>query len=194
MTLAQLADSFTLISIETNKNLLIIGGIFLLVWGVFFISIFVKKILYFGIIPRRIYGLPGIILAPLLHANFDHLFFNSIPLLILSDFLLFNGYEFYCWVTGMITLISGFLIWCFAKPGIHLGASAVVTGYWGFLVCNAYQQGTMVAIILGIICLYYFSWVFLSIFQFKKGVSWEGHCFGLLAGLITNYLYSTLVV
>lgn len=98
--------------------------------------------------------------APLLHANFNHLFFNSIPLVVLSNFILINGLLYFLYVTLFITLLSGFLIWCFAKPGIHLGASSLITGYWGLLVSDILQQGTVTAIILGIISLYYFAGIF----------------------------------
>lgn len=96
-------------------------------------------------------------------------------------------------MTAIITLISGVLIWLFAKPGIHVGASSVITGYWGLLVSDIVQQGTLTAIILGIISLYYFAGIFFGIFPSKKGVSWEGHLFGLLAGLATSYLMGYLV-
>ncbi|KTD25680.1 AraC family transcriptional regulator [Legionella lansingensis] len=186
--LEELYTSLALIIRQTQANmntLIIILGI---VWLVYFINIFVNNRLYYlGIIPRRVYGLPGIIFSPFLHANFNHLFFNSIPLLVLSNFILINGLSYFLWVTLSITLLSGFLIWCFAKPGIHIGASALITGYWGVLVSDIYQQGSVTAIILGLISLYYFAGIFLGIFPGEKGVSWEGHLFGLLAGLVTSY-------
>lgn len=88
----------------------------------------------------------------------------------------------------IITILSGTLIWLFAKTGVHIGASALITGYWGLLVSDILQQGTVTAIILGIISLYYFAGIFFGIFPSKKGVSWEGHLFGLLAGFATSYL------
>ena len=189
--LNELNDSLALIIDQTNKNANILALILIVPWAVFImIQLTRKQLLLLGITPRRIHGLPGILFAPLLHANFNHLFFNSIPLLVLSNFILIQGLNYYLEATLLITLISGFLIWCFAKPGLHIGASAVITGYWALLVCNIYQQGTLTAIILGIICLYYFAGIFLGIFPGKKGVSWEGHLFGLLAGFATGYLFS----
>jgi membrane associated rhomboid family serine protease len=106
---------------------------------------------------------------------------------VLSNFILIHGVDYFLEVTLLITLGSGFLVWCFAKPGIHLGASGLITGYWALLVTDIYQQGTVTAILLGIISLYYFSGIFLGIFPGKKGVSWEGHFFGLIAGFATGY-------
>ena len=141
-----------------------------------------------GIFPLTAKGLRGIIFAPLLHANFDHLFFNTIPLLILSNMLLMHGLPYFINATIMITLISGLLIWCIAKQGLYVGASAVVTGYWGLLVTNIYNEGTITSIILGIVCIYYLSGIFYGLFPSQKTTSWQGHLLGLLAGLLTSYL------
>ncbi len=189
----QLTTSLDLIISQTKINadhLLIILSI---PWIVFFITLLTgKRLLILGIIPRTLYGLPGILFAPLLHANFNHIFFNSIPLVVLSNFILIQGLPYFLYVTLYITLLSGFLIWCFAKPGIHIGASAVITGYWALLVGDIYQQGTVTALILGVISLYYFAGIFLGVFPGKKGVSWEGHLFGLIAGFIVGYFSNFL--
>ena len=187
--LNELYVSLATIVDQTKINLPILGIIVAIPWVVFLISIATgRRLLYLGIIPRRLYGIPGILFSPLLHADFNHLFFNSIPLVVLSNFLLIHGLPYFIHITLIITLISGFLIWCFAKPGLHIGASALITGYWSLLVCDIYRQGTLTAIILGLISLYYFAGIFLGVFPGRKGVSWEGHLFGLLAGLTVSYL------
>ena len=186
-----LLSSLNLIIAQTQANYPVLIAITALLLSVFVLNALTQnKLLWLGIIPRRLYGLFGIFFAPLLHANFNHLFFNLIPLLVLSNFILIEGMPLFLWVTLVITLMSGFLIWCFGTQGIHLGSSALITGYWGFLVCNILKQGTLTAILLGIISLYYFAGIFLGIFPGKKGVSWEGHLFGLIAGIATSYLIS----
>jgi membrane associated rhomboid family serine protease len=184
----ELITSLNLIISQTQANLYTLAIILSIPWAVFFLNqLLGKRLLYLGIIPRHLIGLPGIVFAPFLHANFNHLFFNSVPLIVLANFLLINGLNYFLWVSLFITLISGFLIWCFAKPGIHVGASSLITGYWGLLVSGILQQGTATAIILGLLSIYYFAGVFLGIFPGKKGVSWEGHLFGLLAGFAVSY-------
>lgn len=185
----QLVTSFNLIISQTQANLKILAFILAVPWFVFFLNqLCSKRLLYLGIVPRHLFGLLGIVFAPLLHVNFNHLFFNSVPLVVLANFLLVKGLPYFLEVSLIITLLSGILIWCFAKPGIHVGASALISGYWGLLVTNIVQEGTATAIILGVISLYYFAGIFLGIFPGKKGVSWEGHLFGLLAGFACSYL------
>ena len=182
-------ESVLFITEQIQSNLEILAWITLILWGIFFINQALgQRLLFLGIIPRKIYGLPGILFAPLLHANFNHLFFNTIPLLVLSAFLLVHGLPYFMMVTLLITMISGILIWCFAKSGLHVGASAVITGFWGLLITDIYQEGSATAILLGIISLYYFAGIFFGIFPSKRGVSWEGHLFGLFAGIATAFI------
>lgn len=184
----ELLNSLNLIIAQTHHNLPLLAIILLIPWSIFFFTQLVnKKLLLLGIIPRHAIGLPGLLFAPLLHANFNHIFFNSIPLVVLSNFILVSGLDIYLIVTSCITLLSGLAIWCFAKPGLYIGASALITGYWGYLVINLYQSGTLTTIILGLLSLYYFAGIFLGIFPSQKGVSWEGHLFGLISGFITSY-------
>lgn len=186
--LDELYNSLHLIISQTQNNFSILAIMLLVLWLIFFVSMLDRKLLLLGIIPRHVYGIPGILFAPLLHYNFNHIFFNSIPLIVLSNFILINGLYYFLIVTLMITVLSGVAVWCFGKPAIHVGASGVITGYWGFLVSNIYQKGSLTTIILGIISIYYFAGLFLGIFPKDKGVSWESHFFGLLAGLATSYL------
>lgn len=187
MDLTSINQSLNLIIQQTRANtntLLIILALPWLFYGLVLLS--QKRLLLLGIRPRRVAGLIGIIFAPLLHADFQHLFFNSIPLLVLSNFLLIHGLPYFLFITASITLLSGFALWCFGKSGLHVGASAVITGYWAVLVSNIFQQGDVTNLILGLISVYYFAGIFLGIFPSEKGVSWEGHCFGFLAGLLVS--------
>ena len=193
--LDQLVDSFSLIVNQTKANLGFLCKMLALLWGIFFLNgLMGQHLLLLGIRPRRLSGLPGILFAPFLHANFNHIFFNSIPLVVLANFILIQGVFYFLFVSFFIILVSGTLIWCFAKPGLHVGASAVITGYWGFLVSNIYHQGSLTAIILGIVCIYYFAGIFLSIFPGEKSISWQGHLFGLLSGLFLSFILQSNIL
>lgn len=139
---------------------------------------------FLGIIPRKWYGLSGIITSPFTHANLNHLIFNLLPLLVLSAFLLAWGFDFYWNLSWLLIIISGTFIWCFARPGIHVGASALITAYWGFLVTEALiGGGSIYNYFVAFICIYYFIGIFFGIFPNQQQVSWEGHLLGLISGI-----------
>ena len=144
---------------------------------------------YLGIFPRHVSGLMGIVFAPFLHGSFNHLFFNSIPLFALSCFLLIKGTPAFVMISVIIIIFSGFGTWLFGRRGIHIGASSVIMGYFGFLLVNAYKHPSVMSFALGVLCVYYFGSLFLSLFPQEERVSWEGHVIGFAAGILAVYLY-----
>lgn len=142
-----------------------------------------------GILPRTPRGLLGIIFAPLLHANFTHLFFNSFPLFALGLFILSQGLSLFLWVSALIILMAGFAVWLVGRWGNHIGASSLIAGYFGYLLGSAYQHPTLTSLFLGGVSIYYFGGIFFSLFPTEERISWEGHLMGFLAGLATVYIY-----
>ena len=141
-----------------------------------------------GIRPRTLKGLPGILFTPLLHGDFNHLFFNTIPLFVLADMILPEGKIIFYYVTGSVVILSGLLIWLFGRNGIHIGASSLIMGYFGYLLAKAYFQLTATTVFLAGFCLYYFGGLLLSLFPgAQKNVSWDGHIFGFISGLFVSY-------
>ncbi len=143
---------------------------------------------HLGIVPRRLSGLMGVLFCPLLHQNFNHLFFNSIPLFVLGLMLLASGTEVFFWATGSITLLGGLLVWLLGRRANHIGASGLISGYFGFIIVMAYFNPSAVTLILAGIVLYYFGGIFLGIFPQEAKVSWESHLYGFLSGLLSAWL------
>lgn len=143
---------------------------------------------YLGIYPRKSFGLVGIIFSPFLHGNFNHLFFNSIPLFILASFVLFNGWTIFICVSVIIIVLGGIATWCFGRKGLHIGASGLIMGYWSYLLINAYHQGTWLSIVLAVVCVYYFGGLLFHLIPKAEKSSWEGHVFGFLSGLAAAYI------
>lgn len=145
---------------------------------------------YLGIYPRRWLGLVGIPLAPLLHANVQHLFFNSIPLVILVDMLLLYGWPSLIRVTVFIVLVGGLALWVVGRRAIHIGASSLIMGYWGYLLAQAYYVPSVVSWVLALVMLYYLGSLIFGLFPTETDVSWEGHLTGFLAGLAAAWYYA----
>lgn len=160
-----------------------------ILWGVQLCNALVGyRLNYLGLVPRSSIGLIGIITSPFLHGSFEHLFMNSVVLFILLNLMLLFGHHIWLVATLSIMVISGGLVWCFGRRAIHVGASGVVMGYWGFLIVSAYHMGSMLSILIALICLYFFSSLIFNIFPSDRRSSWEGHLFGLVAGIITAWL------
>ena len=189
--ISELQQSLEQIAQQSQANAYYLCILLAILWGIYIINLILGgRLLYFGIIPRTFIGLRGIFFSPFLHANFNHLFFNNIPLVVLANFLLIRGSDYFINASIYIMLLSGFLTWLIGKRGLHIGASGVITGYWAVLACDFFTQSNLTSIILGLLSIYYFAAIFFGAFpSSKKGVSWEGHLSGLLAGVSYALLY-----
>jgi len=179
----------------SRQNLTLTLGIVAILWAVHIVNVALRyRLNYFGIIPRRVAGLPGVIFAPFLHANFSHLLFNSIPLFLLINLMLLYGQTAFIEATLIIVIGGGLATWLLGRKAIHIGASGVIMGYWGFLLFKAYLNPNLIAVFTGVLCLYYLSGLFLQIVPSDKGVSWESHLYGLIAGLAAAYFIYTPII
>ena len=146
------------------------------------------RLIILGVYPRKWFSSLGIFLYPFVHGNFNHLFFNSIPLFLLASFVLLLGYPtFYC-VSMTIIVLSGLATWLMGRGGFHIGASGLIMGYWAFLLINAYfQQISVLTIAPAIVCVYYFGGFLFQLFPTDIKTSFEAHVFGFLAGIGAFY-------
>lgn len=181
----ELQQSLEYITQQTQSNGYYLCALLATLWGVYGINVVLGgRLLYLGIIPRTFIGIRGIFFSPFLHANFNHLFFNSIPLVVLANFLLIKGLDYFLNASLYLVVISGTLTWLIGKKGLHIGASGIITGYWAILASEFFTQNNLTSIILGLLSIYYFAAILFGAFpSSKKGVSWEGHLSGLLAGI-----------
>lgn len=146
----------------------------------------------FGIHPLHADGLPGIILSTFIHADWQHLAANSVPLLVLGAAL----YHFYrplaTKIAAMIILITGLWVWVGARGGYHIGASGLIYGLATFLLVSGFirRETRLMALSLIVVFLYgSFVWGIFPEFFPKKNISWEGHLSGMIAGLILAVFY-----
>lgn len=141
-----------------------------------------------GLYPRRLFGLTGILLSPFLHGDFSHLFFNTIPLFVLGLAILTEGPNTFFTVTGIIMLLEGLSVWLVGRKARHIGASGVISGYFGYIIVNAYLHPSFTAGLLALLVIYYFGSIFLGIFPQEEQISWESHLLGFLSGIAAAFL------
>ena len=143
-----------------------------------------------GIIPRRIEGIDGVFFSPLLHHGFNHLYSNSVPLILLGTFVLAAGVRRFIWSTLVIVLVSGFGVWFTGSPNtIVVGASGVVFGYFGLLLVRGIVERSWwnFGVVLLVALLY--GWQLVGVLPTDEPISWQGHLFGLLGGMVAAVLF-----
>ena len=183
----QLLNAF----VQIRANVPSILGWIAIAWIVQIANMFLGyRLNILGIIPRHVIGLPGIVLSPLLHGSINHIFMNSLFFFAMAGMVSLNGMQTFAIVSISITLISGTLVWLFARLACHVGASGLIMGYWSFVMVKAYIDPQFIDVISAVLGLYYFGIDLLSsIAPGERGVSVEGHVAGLVAGAATAVWY-----
>jgi membrane associated rhomboid family serine protease len=144
----------------------------------------------FGIYPRRIEGLIGILFSPLLHADFNHLINNSAPLLILTTSTIYFYRSIALRVLVMIWLITGFCVWVGGRPAYHIGASSVIYGEAAFLFFSGVIRRNITLLAISLLTVFLYGSMIWGIFPFDVKISWESHLFGGLTGMTLSFIYA----
>ena len=138
-----------------------------------------------GIKPRLIVGLDGILFAPLLHGSFEHLVGNSIPLILMGTFVLAAGGRRFLLSTALIAVVSGLGVWFFSPPDtVTVGASGVIFGYLGVLLMRGLVERSWWNIAVGLLIALLYGWQLIGVLPTDERISWQGHLFGFIGGLI----------
>ncbi len=152
---------------------------------------------FLGVKPVSPEGLPGIILFHFIHGDWEHLFANTIPILVLGSAL----YYFYRSIANKILLIlifsTGLLTWCGARGGIHIGASGLVYGLTFFLMLSGFIRGDKKLIIISLIVVFLYGslvWGLYPKYAIENNISWEGHLSGFVMGIVLAIFYKNEVV
>jgi membrane associated rhomboid family serine protease len=137
----------------------------------------------FVIRPHSIPGLWGILFSPFLHGGFTHLIANTLPFLTLGWFVMVRNIEDF-WTVTIVTMgVSGLGVWLFGESSsVHIGASSLVFGYLGFLICRGYFERSFISISLSLLILMSYGGLIWGVLPLQEGVSWEGHLFGFIGG------------
>lgn len=141
----------------------------------------------YGVWPRSPEGAIGILTAPLIHGDLNHLFANSVPLFVLGASLFYFYRSIALRVFILIYLFSNIWVWGIGREAYHIGASGIVYGLASFLFVSGLirKEPRLMAISMFVAFMYgSFIWgIFPELFP-EKNISWEAHLMGLLAGVI----------
>jgi membrane associated rhomboid family serine protease len=140
-----------------------------------------------ALVPRTGRGLVGLFTAPFIHANFAHLAANLPPFLVLGALVLRHGEARFLVVAPAIAFGQGVLLWLLGRKAAHVGMSGVIFGFFGYLVALAwFTRATPDLLAAGAVLVFY-GGMLAGLAPVRKGTSWEGHLFGLIAGLATAW-------
>jgi membrane associated rhomboid family serine protease len=166
-----------------------------LIWILFLADVFFQLNLHsLGVSPRKIEGAIGIILAPLIHGDLAHISNNTIPMLVLGS-LLFYFYKPIAWPVFLwIYFISGLWLWIGGRnsdviPYYHFGASTLIYGFSTFLFFSGVFRKHKQLMVVSALVVFLYGGISYGIFPFDKTISWEGHLFGAISGILVAYNY-----
>ncbi|MEV0197323.1 rhomboid family intramembrane serine protease [Nonomuraea sp. NPDC050691] len=142
----------------------------------------------FGIVGWEPDGLVGILFAPFLHVGFGHLMANSLPLLVLGFLAAVRGLGRFFAASALIIVIGGLGTWLTSPEIITVGASGLVFGYFGYVVCRGLFDRRALDIVIGVgVAIAYYS-ILWGLLPNQQGISWQGHLFGLIGGVVAAWV------
>ncbi len=139
-------------------------------------------LLQFGILPRTLIGLRGILFSPFLHGNLQHLLANCSTLFVLTTLLFWNRSYKAGRALLLIWLVSGIGTWLLGRPSMHIGASALVYGEIAYLIVAGFYMRSWLAALISVVVFLLYGSLLLGVFPQDQAISWEGHLCGAIAG------------
>lgn len=188
-------SNFHISTLEQEKRKLIKSFRFpfyfvLLLWAIKIFEIIAHvRFVKFGIFPRTQDGLLGIITSPLIHADFNHLINNSIPLIILGASLFYFYKEIAYKVFFLIWLVGDFWLWAIGRPSFHIGASGIVYGLVAFLFLSGILRKNIRLMAVSIFIVFLYGGLVWGILPIDYHISFEGHLTGSIIGLVLAWHY-----
>ena len=165
----------------------------LLLWFVYWLEIrFDYDFVENGIYPRTLNGLQGVLFSPFIHSDLDHLYNNSVPLLILLAALQFFYPKQTIGVLGFGILLSGSITWLIGRSSFHIGASGLIYVLFSFIFFKGLltKYFRLIALSLTVIMIYG-GMVWYVFPKVDEAISWEGHLGGFITGCILAVMYKT---
>jgi membrane associated rhomboid family serine protease len=164
----------------------VLFALVLLMWGLEVVDAALDNRLdRYGIEPREVDGLDGVVAAPFLHVGFGHLAANTLPFVAMGLVIALEGPWRLIGVTAIVALVSGLGTWLIAPADtIHLGASGVVFGFATYLIARGWFNRRAVEIAIGVAVAVLWGGALLAGLEPQEGISWQGHLFGAIGGVV----------
>jgi membrane associated rhomboid family serine protease len=171
---------------EIRTQILILATLVGIMWGLEILDTFVFRhgLDTLGILPRQMIGLRGILFAPFLHGSFAHLAANTVPFIVLGWLIMAQSISNFITVSFICMLVGGLGTWLFGATALHIGASGVIFGYLGFLLARYYFDRRLSSGIIALFVGFSYGSVLWGVLPSLPGISWEGHLFGFLSGIL----------
>jgi len=162
----------------------------LIIWLVFWFEIrFGFDFTSFGVFPRTLSGLKGVLFSPFIHSGIDHLYHNTIPLFVLSS-AVFYFYKPIAWkIFGYGILLSGLLTWLIGRPAFHIGASGLIYVLVSFTFFKGIFAKHYRLIALSLLVVFLYGSMIWYTMPIKENMSWEGHLSGLITGILFALIF-----
>lgn len=162
----------------------------LVIWLVHIVKVvFGLRLGIYGVFPRAVDGLRGILFSPLIHGDFPHLISNTVPFFLLAFMMAYFYKRIMILSFTLIYLLTGAAVWVFGREVYHIGASGVVYGMLAFVFWSGIFRRNLKSIILALVVTIAFSGYLAGIVPGQEGISWESHLLGALAGIFVSFLF-----
>ena len=171
---------------DRQQALIVVAAMAALMWVVEIVDQVTSANLdQYGIKPHEADGLVGIVTAPFLHAGFAHLKGNTVPFLVLGAAIALSGLGRVVFTTAIIAVVGGLGVWLFAPTGTdHIGASGIVFGYAAYLIARGLFSRSLLHLAIGVVVIGLYGTTLLFGVAPRDGISWKGHVFGAVGGLV----------
>lgn len=141
----------------------------------------------FGLVPREVSHLSGILFSPWLHGGLGHLASNIVPFCVFSLLILRQGLRVYLLLSLWLILGTGLLVWLFARDAFHIGASGVIYGYFAYLLIAGFVSKQFKMLLISLFIGLMYGGLIWGIFPSVGFVSWESHLFGFICGAAATW-------
>ena len=173
------------------KYSLILPALFIFLLWIIKAFEYVNQVDYYqyGVFPRTISGLTGILLSPLIHSDLNHLISNSIPLFILFTGLIYFYRSIAYRVIFFVWILSGICVWIAARDSYHIGASGLIYGIAAFLFLSGVIRKDIRLASVSLLVVFLYGGLVWGVFPIYPHISWEYHLFGAISGFIAAFIY-----